>query len=67
VRCTDSERRLIGHVPDAAAFSAAADAVPIDRVELDSRGASRGYRRRVAPVLAKRALAAAAGAAGAAP
>ncbi|MBI3707410.1 MAG: xanthine dehydrogenase family protein subunit M [Proteobacteria bacterium] len=67
VRCADSERRLIGHTPDAAAISAAAEAIPIDRVELGSRSASRGYRRRVAPVLVKRALAAAAGAAGAAP
>jgi carbon-monoxide dehydrogenase medium subunit len=65
VRCHAAERLLTGKAPDDATFSAAAAAIPANRIELDSRLASRAYRRRVAPVLAKRTLAAAAQAAGA--
>ena len=56
---------LAGKAPDDATLAAAAAAIPADAIELDSRLASRAYRRRVAPVLAKHALADAAQAAGA--
>jgi carbon-monoxide dehydrogenase medium subunit len=56
VRCPDVESRLIGQKLNASTIASALDAIPRDRIELDTRNASRGYRLRVAPVLAQRAL-----------
>jgi CO/xanthine dehydrogenase FAD-binding subunit len=60
VRCREVESRLVGRELSARTIAAALDAIPGDRFELDSRNASRRYRLRVAPVLARRALSAAA-------
>jgi aerobic carbon-monoxide dehydrogenase medium subunit len=60
VRCREVETRLVGRQLSASAIATALDAIPKDQFELDSRNASRLYRLRLAPVLARRALLAAA-------
>jgi len=60
VRCGEVETHLVGRELTASTIAAALDAIPEHRFELDSRNASRPYRLRVAPVLARRALLAAA-------
>ena len=59
VRCREAEDLLVGRVLDAATIDQAAKLLPGEAFELDSRNASRVYRRRIAPVLARRALTAA--------
>lgn len=59
LRCTAVEQQLIGRLVDDAAISAALTALPLERIESEDRHASRRYRQRVAPVMARRALAAA--------
>ena len=56
VRCTGTEAELIGH-PIADAIGRAADALPIDAVTMESRVASTKYRRRLMPILFRRAIA----------
>lgn len=56
VRCPDVEGELVGRTMNAASIAAAANAVPVTLIEADSLNASRSYRRRIAPVLARRAL-----------
>lgn len=67
VRCPESEARLLAGPLDARTIAEAAAALPLDAIEFDSWFASRAYRRQVAPVLARRAIAAAAARAGGAP
>ena len=59
VRCPATEAHLIGKPVNAVAISAAAEAIPETLIESDSLNASRAYRRRIAPVLTRRALTAA--------
>ena len=60
VRCTAAEASLRGRVPDAAAIAEAVSLLPEDAVEFDTHGAGLAWRRHVAAVLARRALAGAA-------
>jgi aerobic carbon-monoxide dehydrogenase medium subunit len=59
-RCRDAEDRLIGQRPDADVLAKAVAALPTGIIELGSEGASRAYRRAVAPVVLHRALTSAA-------
>jgi carbon-monoxide dehydrogenase medium subunit len=65
-RCPEVEARLVGRLPDVPALAAAAAALPLDAITLGSPGASVAYRRSVAPVVLRRALAAAVATVGAA-
>jgi carbon-monoxide dehydrogenase medium subunit len=60
LRCRESEERILGEPPSMGLFAAATERIPATRFELHSHHASRDYRRQVAPVLARRALALAA-------
>jgi carbon-monoxide dehydrogenase medium subunit len=65
VRCQAAEERLAGERPTSGMLAAAAGCIPDASIELHSHHASRDYRRRVAPVLLRRALTLAAERAGA--
>jgi carbon-monoxide dehydrogenase medium subunit len=54
--CPDIEQRLVGQRLDEATISSAMSGFPIEKVEAEDRRASRSYRRKVAPVIARRAL-----------
>jgi carbon-monoxide dehydrogenase medium subunit len=56
LRCPEVEKRLIGRRLDEAGLSAAMVAFPLEQIETEDRRASRSYRRRIAPVIARRAL-----------
>jgi carbon-monoxide dehydrogenase medium subunit len=62
--CHEIEQRLVDQRLDAAAISSAMSSFPVERVETADRRASRAYRRKVAPVIARRALNAALGRSG---
>ncbi len=55
-RCSAAERELLGRALDDSAIAASVSATPLELVELDSHGASRSYRHRLARVLLGRAL-----------
>jgi carbon-monoxide dehydrogenase medium subunit len=59
VRCHEAEDFLVGRGLDVASIARAAALLPDRAFELDSPNASRAYRKRIAPVLARRALTAA--------
>ncbi len=59
LRCARVEEELVGQLGDEATISSALRALPLERIETEDGHASRLYRRRVAPVMARRALAAA--------
>ena len=59
IRCFEAENRLIGRPLNATGIAQAAELLPEPAFEFDSRYASRAYRKRIAPVLARRALTAA--------
>ena len=59
IRCGESERALTGRSLDDLAIAEAVAALPLGAITMESRLASAGYRQRVAPVLAERALRAA--------
>ncbi len=60
VRCAESEDRVLGQRLNAGLLADAAALVPLGSIALHSHHASRDYRRQVAPVLVRRALALAA-------
>ena len=60
VRCRESEEALLGERPSVGLIGAATERIPVGSIELHSHHASRDYRRQVAPVLVRRALALAA-------
>lgn len=60
IRATEAERALLGAAPDPAAFRAAAEVVALELAPRSDLHASAGYRRQVAAVLVRRALAVAA-------
>jgi carbon-monoxide dehydrogenase medium subunit len=66
VRATEAEQLLVGSAPDDETFAAAADAAVRDLRPPSDLHASAAYRRRVAGVLVRRALAGATAAGGAA-
>ena len=55
-RCSAAERELLGRTIDESAIADSISATPLELVELDSHGASRSYRHRLARVLLARAL-----------
>ena len=59
VACPEVEQRLRGERLDAAAIASAISSFPAEKVETEDRRAGRAYRRKVAPVIARRALQAA--------
>jgi aerobic carbon-monoxide dehydrogenase medium subunit len=61
VRCPAVEDRLLGQSLHEALIAEAAAVLPSREIEFDTWMASRAYRAQVAPVLARRAIAAAAG------
>ncbi len=65
LRCREAEAALVDARPEQTAIARAAAAVAVEPIEFDSPGASRTYRRKVAPVLVRRALEAACAVAGA--
>jgi len=56
VRCFEVERRLLGQRVDEQAIARAVSALPAEEIQTQDRQTSRDYRRRVAPVIARRAL-----------
>ncbi len=60
LRCSDAESALRGRALEAAAIAEALEALPLDAVDFESPFAGRDYRRRMAGVLVRRAIAAAA-------
>jgi carbon-monoxide dehydrogenase medium subunit len=64
LRCPEVEAALVNAKPDPRALARAAAAVAVAPIEFDSPSASRAYRRKVAPVLIRRALDAACAGAG---
>ena len=56
VRCREAEDLLVGRALDPATIARATELLPDAAFEFDSRNASRPYRKRIAPVLARRAL-----------
>jgi aerobic carbon-monoxide dehydrogenase medium subunit len=61
LRCAEAEERLVGRILDPSVISDAVSALPLEAVDFDTWLASRAYRQAVSPVLARRAVAAAAG------
>jgi carbon-monoxide dehydrogenase medium subunit len=59
MRCLEVEAHLLGRTPDEEVIAKAVAGLPRDSIELDSGTASRGYRLAVAPVVLRRAVAAA--------
>jgi CO/xanthine dehydrogenase FAD-binding subunit len=59
VVCQDIQQRLVGERLDVAAIASAISSFPAEKVETEDRRAGRAYRRKVAPVMARRALVAA--------
>jgi carbon-monoxide dehydrogenase medium subunit len=60
VRCLEVEAHLLGRTPDEGAIAEAVARLPRDAIGPDGGTASRGYRLAVAPVVLRRAVAAAA-------
>jgi carbon-monoxide dehydrogenase medium subunit len=56
VRCVDAEAVLTGTAPDDGGIERALGKLPLDSITMDSPQASAAYRKRVAPVLARRAI-----------
>jgi CO/xanthine dehydrogenase FAD-binding subunit len=56
LRCTEVESQVVGRYVDESAIARAIEAIPTDEIETEDRHASRAYRRRVAPVIARRVL-----------
>ena len=61
LRCEATEQRLVGQGLDESVIADAVSALPLEAVDFDTWLASRAYRRTVSAVLARRALASAAG------
>jgi len=64
LRCTDVESQIVGRRVDESAIARAIEAISINEIETEDRHASRAYRRRVAPVIARRVLTLASGISG---